>query len=108
MKTLNEQVNRMKSLMNILTEDTEDNLDNVVEFLVRSTEIGDDGDRVTLTFPSLSSDRIYSIPFLTYPMVSIDPIKDYCKNTVGLTKEETLYVWRKYKDIIKDKINNGQ
>ena len=102
MKTLNEQVNRMKSLMSILTEDTEVNLDNVIEYLVRNTEIDYEEER--LHFPSLYP-YSFSYQFLLYPRVTITPIKDYIKNT-GLTPEETHYVWGKYKDIIKGKIEN--
>jgi len=32
---------------------------------------------------------------------------EHCKSVYGLNKEETKYVWNEYRDIIKDKINNG-
>ncbi len=31
----------------------------------------------------------------------------HCRDVYGLNKEETEYVWNEYKDIIKDKLNNG-
>ena len=31
----------------------------------------------------------------------------HCEEIYGLNKDETEYVWNEYKDIIRDKINNG-
>ena len=80
-------------------------LDRVVIELVRETEIDYDRKEILLPFLfftlfSFSSSLFSSSPsFLFY---------EYCKNTFGLTEDETEYVWNEYKDIIQDKIKNGE
>ncbi len=34
--------------------------------------------------------------------------KNHCKNVYGLNDDEVDYVWKKYKDIIKDKIESNR
>ena len=47
-----------------------------------------------------------------YPLslnFSLTPIhfSHHCKNIYGLNEREIKYVWKEYRNIIKDKINNG-
>jgi len=51
-----------------------------------------------LSFPPPFSTFLLSSPFLGYTF------EKYCKDIYGLTEEEIKYVWKQYKDIIKDKI----
>jgi len=81
-------------------------LDKVIEFLVRDTNIDYKNEKITtpsslilpINFPSLSFPLLFSSPF---------SFSSYCKEVYGLTDEEMEYVWKEYKSIIKDKINEG-
>ena len=94
---------------------TEKYLDRVIGSLVRGTNI--DYEKGIITFPFSP----YPLSFnLTLPFKYIPPslsfsfsvptysFEIYCKNTYGLTEEEIKYVYKQYRDIIKDKIENGQ
>ena len=95
----------------------EDNiyLDKVVEFLVRDTRI-DYKSRVIHTPFYSSSPSLDSTFFDTFKILlpSFSPrpfyffFPDYCKDVYGLTDDEIKYVWNIYKDIIKEKVENGR
>ena len=76
-------------------------LDKVLEHLVRSTKIDYEDEKLFTPFlsPSLPS----SSPPFTFPPLPF--FSHHCKNTYGLTDDEILYVWKEYKDIILEKIN---
>ena len=74
-------------------------LDKVIGSLVRGTNI--DNDNLTSLPPFLSYIPSYLSTFHSL-------FNSYCKNTFGLTKEEIDYVWNEYKEIIKDKLENGE
>jgi hypothetical protein len=86
-------------------------LDKVIEFLVRDTNIDYKNEKIK--FPSsflcfsssflLLSPSIFSLP---NPPPSLS-FSSYCKEVYGLTDQEMEYVWKEYKSIIKDKINEG-
>ena len=61
-------------------------LDKVIDQLVYETRI--DYDNKTFTFPT---------PFFS----------DHCRDVYGLNGEEIEYIWEEYREIIKDKIENG-
>lgn len=71
-------------------------LDKVLEHLVRGTNI--DNNNLTSLPPFLSYIPSYLSTFQSL-------FNSYCKNTFGLTEDEISYVWKEYKEIIKDKIN---
>jgi len=86
-------------------------LHKVLNQIVRETEINDVEERV---YPPNSNDtNSYSfpaIPFqslfhLIYPL----PLFFYhhCRDVYGLNNEESKYVWKEYKRVIIDIINNG-
>ena len=83
-------------------------LDKVIEFLVRDTKIDFKGKEIFLPFRLLSS--ILSLSSLTSFLLLLDlcflSFSKYCKVTYGLTDQEIEYVWKEYKEIIKDKITN--
>ena len=90
-------------------------LDKVVGSLVRGTKIDYENNRIT--FPFLSS--FLPFPYSSFSLSSrlifflssssfLHPFSTYCKNTFGLTEEEIEYVYKKYRDIIKDKISNRE
>jgi hypothetical protein len=78
-------------------------LDKVVEHMVRRTRI--DYDTLyfdfIITSPSTSFFLLHTLP--TFPSFS-----KYCKNTFGLTEDEIEYVFKQYKSIILNKIENGK
>ena len=83
-------------------------LDKVIEFLVRDTKIDFKGKEIFLPFRLLSS--ILSLSSLTSFLLLLDlcflSFSKYCKEVYGLTDQEIEYVWKEYKEIIKDKITN--
>ena len=90
-------------------------LDKVIGSLVRGTNI-DYGEKI-ITFPfspyplsfQLSLPFKYIPPSLSFNFsVPTYSFEIYCKNTFGLTDDEVSYVYKQYRDIIKDKIENGQ
>ena len=80
-------------------------LDKVIEFLVGDTRIDYEQEKISSPSFPLSS---FPLPFyFTLSLFSSTPsyFQKYCKDTYGLTEPEIEYVWKHYKDIIKDKIN---
>ena len=82
-------------------------LNKVLDQIVRETIVG---------YKIRYRDYVLTSPFFLplfhpqYPLTFSHSPKiftNHCKNVYGLNKEETDYVWNEYKDIIKDKINNG-
>ena len=71
-------------------------LDKVLDHLVRGTKI--DNNKLTSLPPFLSYIPSYLSTFQSL-------FNSYCKNTFGLTKDEIDYVYLRYIEIIKDKIN---
>ena len=85
-------------------------LDKVIEFLVRDTKIYYDIDKIKFPFYSLPfSISSYFLPFIYYRFLSpqfTSLFSKYCIDYYGLTDQEIKYVWKEYKNIIKDKITN--
>ena len=75
-------------------------LDKVIKHLVRSTKIDYEDEK--LFTPFLSPSPLSFFPSLIY---FFSFFSHHCKNTYGLTDDEILYVWKEYKDIILEKIN---
>ena len=79
-------------------------LDKVVEQIVSETEV--------------SNGEVY-FPFLNggFPRRAMSPTKirsyllynffEHCESVYGLNYDETEYIWKEYKEIIKDKIENN-
>ena len=78
-------------------------LDKVLDQIVSETRI--DHDKGKIYVPYYSSSHSYLI-FFDLSVISRF-FRIHCKNIYGLNEQETEYVWEKYKEIIKDKINNG-
>ena len=79
-------------------------LHKVLDQIVNETRIDYDGEKgrmyTPLTFPSFSSPLfLRRFPPLSFII--------HCGEVYGLNKEEVGYVWKEYRKIIKDKINNG-
>ncbi len=74
-------------------------LDKVVDQIVRETRIDFEG-RLYTPF------TLFDIPSLLHPLF-FPLFSQHCKEVYGLNEDEIDYVWRGYKVVIKDKINNG-
>ena len=94
-----------------------DYLNKIVEYLVDDTIINFNENKIRLPFlpsrltPNLSS--IFPTTILTplYPLFSVrvhHMFSEYCKDTYGLTDDDIKYVWKEYRNIILDKINNKE
>jgi len=75
-------------------------LDKVIEFMVEDTIV--DYEKHTLWFPFLTLRHAFTTPL---ELRRVPAFEKYCKDIYGLTEGEIDYVWKQYKDIIKDKIN---
>ena len=69
-------------------------LDKVVDQIVRETRI-DYGEEIIVS------------PFHPFTSVLPPSFFDHCRDVYGLKEQEIKYVWKEYKQAIKDKINNG-
>ena len=80
-------------------------LHKVVDQIVRETRI--DYDRRVIKTP-LPPSRPFLLPSpfssFSYVFPSLS-FSDHCKDVYGLNEEETEYVWKVYRGIIKDKIS---
>ena len=81
-------------------------LDKVVEFLVRDTKIDFKGKEIFLPLYILPLSFSLSQSYLTLSL-PLTSFSKYSKEVYGLTDQEIEYVWKEYKSIIKDKINEG-
>ena len=84
-------------------------LDKVIGSLVRSTKIDYKKDEIHTPF--LLSPFSQHSPLLStflIPPLSFSSITKYCKDIYGLTVDEVEYVWKEYRNIINDKIENGE
>jgi len=76
-------------------------LNKVADRLVKETRI--DFTKGSVRTPFLPR---FVLPFLSLPSPPFSPFfSEHCENIYGLNNEETDYVWKEYKDIILDKIN---
>jgi len=86
--------------------DSKKYLDKVLGYLVKGTKI--DYDKGEIIFPfttnstSFSTKRLERLSFLLFPFI------EYCIRSFGLTPDEVDYIFKQYKEIILNKINNGQ
>lgn len=80
-----------------------DYLNKVLDQIVNETEVDHVKGIVDTTYiPSPSNTH-----FLNRPFPPLFLFSHHCKEVYGLNEQEIKYVWKEYKRIIKDKINNG-
>ena len=83
-------------------------LDKVVEHLVKVTKIDYENKEVNTPFSRFqlySSFSTSSFYLLLNPPLSPSPsFFTYCRRFYGLTKDEILYIWKEYRNIINEKI----
>ena len=76
-------------------------LDKVLDQLVRETTIDMDEGRI---YPPFLFSLLPHRSFFPSPPFSFTI---HCRDVYGLNEQEIKYVWKEYKDIIKDKIENN-
>ena len=91
-------------------------LNKVVSQILSETKMGNKTKEDSIwrkIFVPFSFTPIFLSSFLPGPL-STSPFPplyilftQHCEEIYGLNKDETEYVWNEYKDIIRDKINNG-
>ena len=91
-------------------------LNKVVDQILSETKMGNKTREDSIwrkIFVPFSFTPIFLSSFLPGPL-STSPFPplyilftQHCEEIYGLNKDETEYVWNEYKDIIRDKINNG-
>ena len=81
-------------------------LDKICNQIISETDIDYDKEEVNVPFHPF---KLFTAPFTlhVFIFIIITSFSDHCKEVYGLNEEESEYVWKKYKEIIKDKINNG-
>ena len=86
--------------------DSKKYLDKVLGYLVKGTKIDYDKGEIIFPFTTNSTYRINHLPhllsFLLFPFI------EYCIRSFGLTPDEVDYIFKQYKEIILNKIKNGQ
>jgi len=87
-------------------------IDKVIEHLVKGTKIDYENTEVNTPFSRFqlySSFSTSSFYLLLNPPLSPSPsFFTYCRRFYGLTKDEILYIWKEYRNIINGKIENGR
>ena len=86
-------------------------LDKVLDQIVSETEIDYVNGRMytpsSLFHPFFSSFLFFPPVYSSFFSSFVCSFSKHCKNIYGLNDDEVKYVWNEYRDIIKDKINNG-
>ena len=87
--------------------DSKKYLDKVLGHMVNRTKIDYDKGEMIFPFTTNSTSFSFSLSptlfsFLLFPFI------EYCNRQFGLTPEEIKYVYKQYREIIKDKIEDGQ
>tara|TARA_R110000751_G_scaffold271358_1_gene371142 strand:+ start:1330 stop:1587 length:258 start_codon:yes stop_codon:yes gene_type:complete len=80
-------------------------LDKVIDQLVSETTIDYDEEEVFVPFHPFYFLSLFYSPNLD--VLSLLYFSNHCRDVYGLNEQEIKYVWKEYKRIIKDKINNG-
>jgi len=88
-------------------------LNKVLGHIVKETIIDFTVERIYTPFGpilSLTLPLYFSSSFISHFSSSFSPplFSEHCMSIYSLNKEETDYVWKEYKDIIKDKMNNKE
>jgi len=87
-------------------------LDKVLGYVVKGTKMDYENKEVNTPFIYTLNSPPSSLPFLSPYFCSNRPplpplsFSSYCRNYFGLTKDEIRYIWKEYKNIINDKIEN--
>ena len=81
-------------------------LDKVVNQIVYETMIDYSMEEIRFPFASNPSSLLFAPfhSFFFHPFSFLSFFRKHCKDVYGLNREETMYIWKEYVQIIKDKI----
>ena len=86
-------------------------LDKVIDQIVSETMVNGETERIKTPFRQLSYSFTlhFQLPSSSSSSTSVllSSFSRHCKEIYGLDKDEVGYVWDKYVQIFRDKINNG-
>ena len=88
-------------------------LDKVIDQIVSETMVNGETERIKTPFRHLSYSFLLHFQLPTNLLASsktsalLSSFSDHCKKVYGLNKDEVGYVWDKYVQIFRDKINYG-
>tara|TARA_R110000796_G_scaffold136496_1_gene252642 strand:+ start:627 stop:902 length:276 start_codon:yes stop_codon:yes gene_type:complete len=86
-------------------------LNKVIDQIVSETMVNGETERIKTPFRQLSYSFTlhFQLPTSTSSSTSVlySSFSRHCKEIYGLDKDEVGYVWDKYVQIFRDKINNG-
>ena len=83
-------------------------LDKVIDQIVSETMVNGETERIKTPFRHLSYSFLLHFQLPTNLLASsktsalLSSFSDHCKKVYGLNKDEVGYVWKEYRDIIKD------
>ncbi len=86
-------------------------LDRVIDQIVSETMVNHETERIKAPFRHLSYSFTLHFQLSSFSArktsVLLSSFSRHCKEIYGLDKDEVGYVWDKYIQIFRDKINNG-
>jgi len=83
-------------------------IDKVLDYIVSRTKIDYGKGLISFPFTTQTTHLIHPI-FLDFEELPFSlPFVKYCNRQFGLTNDEIEYVYRRYLEIIVDKIENGE
>ena len=78
----------------------------VLSYMVRSTKIY--YEKETMNLPYTYTSQLSFPLFLSSFPFYYSNFSSYCEKHFGLNKDEIVFVWGRYHNIIRDKIDNGE
>ena len=79
-------------------------LDKVLGQILSETKMGHDKSVMDTPFYASFPTHLFFAQITTFRPTTFS---DHCEDVYGLKEQEIEYVWNEYRDIIKDKLNNG-
>ena len=83
-------------------------LDKVLDYIVSRTKIDYGKGLISFPFTTQTTHQTNLFLLTAYELHFSLPFVKYCNRQFGLTNDEVEYVYRRYLEIIVDKIKNGQ
>ena len=83
-------------------------IDKVLDHIVSRTKVDYDKGEIIFPFTTQRTHQIHPIFLDLERTIFTLPFVKYCNEQFGLTEEEMGYVYRRYVEIIEDKIKDGK
>lgn len=82
-------------------------LNMVLSYMVRSSKIYYEKETINLPYTYTSTQHSFPLFLSSFPFY-YSYFYSYCEKHFGLNKDEIVFVWGRYHNIIRDKIGNGE